>query len=95
MRNMSKVLKVLEERRALCESCRDIRCAIPIVQGRVAFAPPACLLDRFKDYSLPMPEENSASIPTMLCSGCGGGNAVRDVARARTPAEMERAIAEA
>ena len=41
------------------------------------------------------PDGNIESVETLPCNNCGGGNAVRDVAMARTPAEMERAILEA
>jgi len=35
---------------------------------------------------------SSNAIETMPCNGCGGGNAVQDVATARTPEAMEQAI---
>jgi len=35
------------------------------------------------------------TVPSAPCNGCGGGNAVHDVAMARTPAAMEQAILDA
>lgn len=42
-----------------------------------------------------MPTPNPGSVPVSPCSGCGGGNAVKAVAEARTPAAMDQAILDA
>jgi hypothetical protein len=39
--------------------------------------------------------KNTERVGVLGCSGCGGGNAVRDVAKARTPQQMEQAILDA
>lgn len=38
---------------------------------------------------------NGEAVPISDCAGCGGGNAVRDIAQARTPQAIDQAILDA